>query len=161
MEIFWLLLIAAIGFFIYTVKKERKYELQQKQYDGSTQQLQKKLEEAADNIVAMIDERNDQLAFLIVEADAKISQLEEKILQFSKLSETELVHQTVQEEMLLPTIESTESDESDESDEDFLSGKGQKEQVLLLRSRGETINEIVKKVGLEETAVKLIIEMNK
>ena len=77
MEIFWLLLIAAIGFFIYTVKKERKYELQQKQYDGSTQQLQKKLEEAADNIVAMIDERNDQLAFLIVEADAKISQLEE------------------------------------------------------------------------------------
>ena len=51
--------------------------------------------------------------------------------------------------------------ESDESDEDFLSGKGQKEQVLLLRSRGETINEIVKKVGLEETAVKLIIEMNK
>ncbi|MBP8629334.1 MAG: hypothetical protein KBI38_04515 [Negativicutes bacterium] len=161
MEIFWLLLIAAIGFFIYTVKKERKYELQQKQYDGSTQQLQKKLEEAADNIVAMIDERNDQLAFLIVEADAKISQLEEKILQFSKLSETELVHPTVQEEMLLPTIESTESDESDESDEDFLSGKGQKEQVLLLRSRGETINEIVKKVGLEETAVKLIIEMNK
>ena len=161
MEIFWLLLIAAIGFFIYTVKKERKYELQQKQYDGSTQQLQKKLEEAADNIVAMIDERNDQLAFLIVEADAKISQLEEKILQFSKLRETELVHQTVQEEMLLPTIESTESDESDESDEDFLSGKGQKEQVLLLRSRGETINEIVKKVGLEETAVKLIIEMNK
>ncbi len=158
MEIFWLLLIAAIGFFIYTVKKERKYELQQKQYDGSTQQLQKKLEEAADNIVAMIDERNDQLAFLIVEADAKISQLEEKILQFSKLRETELVHQTVQEEMLLPTIESTESDESDE---DFLSGKGQKEQVLLLRSRGETINEIVKKVGLEETAVKLIIEMNK
>ena len=155
MEIFWLLLIAAIGFFIYTVKKERKYELQQKQYDGSTQQLQKKLEEAADNIVAMIDERNDQLAFLIVEADAKISQLEEKILQFSKLSETELVHPTVQEEMLLPTIESTESDE------DFLSGKGQKEQVLLLRSRGETINEIVKKVGLEETAVKLIIEMNK
>ena len=85
MEIFWLLLIAAIGFFIYTVKKERKYELQQKQYDGSTQQLQKKLEEAADNIVAMIDERNDQLAFLIVEADAKISQLEEKILQFSKI----------------------------------------------------------------------------
>ena len=161
MEIFWLLLIAAIGFFIYTVKKERKYELQQKQYDGSTQQLQKKLEEAADNIVAMIDERNDQLAFLIVEADAKISQLEEKILQFSKLSETELVPPTVQEEMLLPTIESTESDESDESDEDFLSGKGQKEQVLLLRSRGETINEIVKKVGLEETAVKLIIEMNK
>ena len=158
MEIFWLLLIAAIGFFIYTVKKERKYELQQKQYNGSTQQLQKKLEEAADNIVAMIDERNDQLAFLIVEADAKISQLEEKILQFSKLRETELVHQTVQEEMLLPTIESTESDESDE---DFLSGKGQKEQVLLLRSRGETINEIVKKVGLEETAVKLIIEMNK
>ena len=158
MEIFWLLLIAAIGFFIYTVKKERKYELQQKQYDGSTQQLQKKLEEAADNIVAMIDERNDQLAFLIVEADAKISQLEEKILQFSKLSETELVPPTVQEEMLLPTIESTESDESDE---DFLSGKGQKEQVLLLRSRGETINEIVKKVGLEETAVKLIIEMNK
>ena len=158
MEIFWLLLIAAIGFFIYTVKKERKYELQQKQYDGSTQQLQKKLEEAADNIVAMIDERNDQLAFLIVEADAKISQLEEKILQFSKLRETELVHQTVQEEMLLSTIESTESDESDE---DFLSGKGQKEQVLLLRSRGETINEIVKKVGLEETAVKLIIEMNK
>lgn len=158
MEIFWLLLIAAIGFFIYTVKKERKYELQQKQYDGSTQQLQKKLEEAADNIVAMIDERNDQLAFLIVEADAKISQLEEKILQFSKLRETELVHQTVQEEMLLPTIERTESDESDE---DFLSGKGQKEQVLLLRSRGETINEIVKKVGLEETAVKLIIEMNK
>ena len=161
MEIFWLLLIAAIGFFIYTVKKERKYELQQKQYDGSTQQLQKKLEEAADNIVAMIDERNDQLAFLIVEADAKISQLEEKILQFSKLRETELVPQTVQEEMLLPTIESTESTESDESDEDFLSGKGQKEQVLLLRSRGETINEIVKKVGLEETAVKLIIEMNK
>lgn len=161
MEIFWLLLIAAIGFFIYTVKKERKYELQQKQYDGSTQQLQKKLEEAADNIVAMIDERNDQLAFLIVEADAKISQLEEKILQFSKLRETELVPPTVQEEMLLPTIESTESDESDESDEDFLSGKGQKEQVLLLRSRGETINEIVKKVGLEETAVKLIIEMNK
>ena len=106
----------------------------------------------------MIDERNDQLAFLIVEADAKISQLEEKILQFSKLRETELVHPTVQEEMLLPTIESTESDESDE---DFLSGKGQKEQVLLLRSRGETINEIVKKVGLEETAVKLIIEMNK
>ena len=158
MEIFWLLLIAAIGFFIYTVKKERKYELQQKQYNGSTQQLQKKLEEAADNIVAMIDERNDQLAFLIVEADAKISQLEEKILQFSKLSETELVPPTVQEEMLLPTIESTESDESDE---DFLSGKGQKEQVLLLRSRGETINEIVKKVGLEETAVKLIIEMNK
>ena len=158
MEIFWLLLIAAIGFFIYTVKKERKYELQQKQYDGSTQQLQKKLEEAADNIVAMIDERNDQLAFLIVEADAKISQLEEKILQFSKLRETELVPQTVQEEMLLPTMESTESDESDE---DFLSGKGQKEQVLLLRSRGETINEIVKKVGLEETAVKLIIEMNK
>ncbi len=158
MEIFWLLLIAAIGFFIYTVKKERKYELQQKQYDGSTQQLQKKLEEAADNIVAMIDERNDQLAFLIVEADAKISQLEEKILQFSKLRETELVPPTVQEEMLLPTIESTESDESDE---DFLSGKGQKEQVLLLRSRGETINEIVKKVGLEETAVKLIIEMNK
>ena len=158
MEIFWLLLIAAIGFFIYTVKKERKYELQQKQYDGSTQQLQKKLEEAADNIVAMIDERNDQLAFLIVEADAKISQLEEKILQFSKLRETELVHPTVQEEMLLPTIESTESDESDE---DFLSGKGQKEQVLLLRSRGETINEIVKKVVLEETAVKLIIEMNK
>ena len=158
MEIFWLLLIAAIGFFIYTVKKERKYELQQKQYDGSTQQLQKKLEEAADNIVAMIDERNDQLAFLIVEADAKISQLEEKILQFSKLRETELVHPTDQEEMLLPTIESTESDESDE---DFLSGKGQKEQVLLLRSRGETINEIVKKVGLEETAVKLIIEMNK
>lgn len=158
MEIFWLLLIAAIGFFIYTVKKERKYELQQKQYDGSTQQLQKKLEEAADNIVAMIDERNDQLAFLIVEADAKISQLEEKILQFSKLRETELVHPTVQEEMLLPTIE---SNESDESDEDFLSGKGQKEQVLLLRSRGETINEIVKKVGLEETAVKLIIEMNK
>ena len=158
MEIFWLLLIAAIGFFIYTVKKERKYELQQKQYDGSTQQLQKKLEEAADNIVAMIDERNDQLAFLIVEADAKISQLEEKILQFSKLSETELVPPTLQEEMLLPTIESTESDESDE---DFLSGKGQKEQVLLLRSRGETINEIVKKVGLEETAVKLIIEMNK
>lgn len=158
MEIFWLLLIAAIGFFIYTVKKERKYELQQKQYDGSTQQLQKKLEEAADNIVAMIDERNDQLAFLIVEADAKISQLEEKILQFSKLRETELVHPTVQEEMLLPTIESTESDKSDE---DFLSGKGQKEQVLLLRSRGETINEIVKKVGLEETAVKLIIEMNK
>ena len=158
MESFWLLLIAGIGFFIYTVKKERKYELQQKQYDGSTQQLQKKLEEAADNIVAMIDERNDQLAFLIVEADAKISQLEEKILQFSKLRETELVHQTVQEEMLLPTIESTESDESDE---DFLSGKGQKEQVLLLRSRGETINEIVKKVGLEETAVKLIIEMNK
>ena len=44
MEIFWLLLIAAIGFFIYTVKKERKYDLQQKQYDGSTQQLQKKLE---------------------------------------------------------------------------------------------------------------------
>ena len=161
MEIFWLLLIAAIGFFIYTVKKERKYELQQKQYDGSTQQLQKKLEEAADNIVAMIDERNDQLAFLIVEADAKISQLEEKILQFSKLRETELVPPTVQEEMLLPTIESNESDESDESDEDFLSGKGQKEQVLLLRSRGETINEIVKKVGLEETAVKLIIEMNK
>ena len=161
MEIFWLLLIAAIGFFIYTVKKERKYEIQQKQYDGSTQQLQKKLEEAADNIVAMIDERNDQLAFLIVEADAKISQLEEKILQFSKLRETELVPPTVQEEMLLPTIESTESDESDESDEDFLSGKGQKEQVLLLRSRGETINEIVKKVGLEETAVKLIIEMNK
>lgn len=161
MEIFWLLLIAAIGFFIYTVKKERKYELQQKQYDGSTQQLQKKLEEAADNIVAMIDERNDQLAFLIVEADAKISQLEEKILQFSKLRETELVPPTLQEEMLLPTIESTESDESDESDEDFLSGKGQKEQVLLLRSRGETINEIVKKVGLEETAVKLIIEMNK
>ena len=158
MEIFWLLLIAAIGFFIYTVKKERKYELQQKQYDGSTQQLQKKLEEAADNIVAMIDERNDQLAFLIVEADAKISQLEEKILQFSKLRETELVPPTVQEEMLLPTIESTESDESDE---DFLSGKGQKEQVLLLRSRGESINEIVKKVGLEETAVKLIIEMNK
>ena len=158
MEIFWLLLIAAIGFFIYTVKKERKYELQQKQYDGSTQQLQKKLEEAADNIVAMIDERNDQLAFLIVESDAKISQLEEKILQFSKLRETELVPPTVQEEMLLPTIESTESDESDE---DFLSGKGQKEQVLLLRSRGETINEIVKKVGLEETAVKLIIEMNK
>ena len=158
MEIFWILLIAAIGFFIYTVKKERKYELQQKQYDGSTQQLQKKLEEAADNIVAMIDERNDQLAFLIVEADAKISQLEEKILQFSKLRETELVPPTVQEEMLLPTIESTESDESDE---DFLSGKGQKEQVLLLRSRGETINEIVKKVGLEETAVKLIIEMNK
>ena len=158
MEIFFFLLIAAIGFFIYTVKKERKYELQQKQYDGSTQQLQKKLEEAADNIVAMIDERNDQLAFLIVEADAKISQLEEKILQFSKLRETELVHQTVQEEMLLPTIERTESDESDE---DFLSGKGQKEQVLLLRSRGETINEIVKKVGLEETAVKLIIEMNK
>ena len=158
MEIFWLLLIAAIGFFIYTVKKERKYELQQKQYDGSTQQLQKKLEEAADNIVAMIDERNDQLAFLIVEADAKISQLEEKILQFSILRETELVPPTVQEEMLLPTIESTESDESDE---DFLSGKGQKEQVLLLRSRGETINEIVKKVGLEETAVKLIIEMNK
>ena len=158
MEIFWLLLIAAIGFFIYTVKKERKYELQQKQYDGSTQQLQKKLEEAADNIVAMIDERNDQLAFLIVEADAKISQLEEKILQFSKLRETELVPPTVQEEMLLPTIERTESDESDE---DFLSGKGQKEQVLLLRSRGETINEIVKKVGLEETAVKLIIEMNK
>ena len=158
MEIFWLLLIAAIGFFIYTVKKERKYELQQKQYDGSTQQLQKKLEEAADNIVAMIDERNDQLAFLIVEADAKISQLEEKILQFSKLRETELVPPTVQEEMLLPTIESTESDESDE---DFLSCKGQKEQVLLLRSRGETINEIVKKVGLEETAVKLIIEMNK
>lgn len=158
MEIFWLLLIAAIGFFIYTVKKERKYELQQKQYNGSTQQLQKKLEEAADNIVAMIDERNDQLAFLIVEADAKISQLEEKILQFSKLRETELVPPTVQEEMLLPTIESTESDESDE---DFLSGKGQKEQVLLLRSRGETINEIVKKVGLEETAVKLIIEMNK
>ena len=158
MEIFWLLLIAAIGFFIYTVKKERKHELQQKQYDGSTQQLQKKLEEAADNIVAMIDERNDQLAFLIVEADAKISQLEEKILQFSKLRETELVPPTVQEEMLLPTIESTESDESDE---DFLSGKGQKEQVLLLRSRGETINEIVKKVGLEETAVKLIIEMNK
>ena len=158
MEIFWLLLIAAIGFFIYTVKKERKYELQQKQYDGSTQQLQKKLEEAADNIVAMIDERNDQLAFLIVEADAKISQLEEKILQFSKLRETELVPPTVQEEMLLPTIESTESDESDE---DFLSGKGQKEQVLLLRSRGETINEIVKKVGLEETAVKLIIQMNK
>ena len=158
MEIFWLLLIAAIGFFIYTVKKERKYELQQKQYDGSTQQLQKKLEEAADNIVAMIDERNDQLAFLIVEADAKISQLEEKILQFSKLRETELVPPTVQEEMLLPTIESTERDESDE---DFLSGKGQKEQVLLLRSRGETINEIVKKVGLEETAVKLIIEMNK
>lgn len=158
MEIFWLLLIAAIGFFIYTVKKERKYELQQKQYDGSTQQLQKKLEEAADNIVAMIDERNDQLAFLIVEADAKISQLEEKILQFSKLRETELVPPTVQEEMLLPTIE---SNESDESDEDFLSGKGQKEQVLLLRSRGETINEIVKKVGLEETAVKLIIEMNK
>lgn len=158
MEIFWLLLIAAIGFFIYTVKKERKYELQQKQYDGSTQQLQKKLEEAADNIVAMIDERNDQLAFLIVEADAKISQLEEKILQFSKLRETELVPPTLQEEMLLPTIESTESDESDE---DFLSGKGQKEQVLLLRSRGETINEIVKKVGLEETAVKLIIEMNK
>ena len=158
MEIFWLLLKAAIGFFIYTVKKERKYELQQKQYDGSTQQLQKKLEEAADNIVAMIDERNDQLAFLIVEADAKISQLEEKILQFSKLRETELVPPTVQEEMLLPTIESTESDESDE---DFLSGKGQKEQVLLLRSRGETINEIVKKVGLEETAVKLIIEMNK
>lgn len=158
MEIFWLLLIAAIGFFIYTVKKERKYELQQKQYDGSTQQLQKKLEEAADNIVAMIDERNDQLAFLIVEADAKISQLEEKILQFSKLRETELVPPAVQEEMLLPTIESTESDESDE---DFLSGKGQKEQVLLLRSRGETINEIVKKVGLEETAVKLIIEMNK
>ena len=158
MEIFFFLLIAAIGFFIYTVKKERKYELQQKQYDGSTQQLQKKLEEAADNIVAMIDERNDQLAFLIVEADAKISQLEEKILQFSKLRETELVHPTVQEEMLLPTIERTESDESDE---DFLSGKGQKEQVLLLRSRGETINEIVKKVGLEETAVKLIIEMNK
>ena len=158
MEIFWLLLIAAIGFFIYTVKKERKYELQQKQYDGSTQQLQKKLEEAADNIVAMIDERNDQLAFLIVEADAKISQLEEKILQFSKLRETELVPPTLQEEMLLPTIESTESEESDE---DFLSGKGQKEQVLLLRSRGETINEIVKKVGLEETAVKLIIEMNK
>ena len=158
MEIFWLLLIAAIGFFMYTVKKERKYELQQKQYDGSTQQLQKKLEEAADNIVAMIDERNDQLAFLIVEADAKISQLEEKILQFSKLRETELVPPTVQEEMLLPTIESTESDESDE---DFLSGKGQKEQVLLLRSRGETINEIVKKVGLEETAVKLIIAMNK
>ena len=158
MEIFWQLLIAAIGFCIYTVKNERKYELQQKQYDGSTQQLQKKLEEAADNIVAMIDERNDQLAFLIVEADAKISQLEEKILQFSKLRETELVPPTVQEEMLLPTIESTESDESDE---DFLSGKGQKEQVLLLRSRGETINEIVKKVGLEETAVKLIIEMNK
>ena len=158
MEIFWLLLIAAIGFFIYTVKKERKYELQQKQYDGSTQQLQKKLEEAADNIVEINDERNDQLAFLIVEADAKISQLEEKILQFSKLRETELVPPTVQEEMLLPTIESTESDESDE---DFLSGKGQKEQVLLLRSRGETINEIVKKVGLEETAVKLIIEMNK
>ena len=100
MEIFWLLLIAAIGFFIYTVKKERKYELQQKQYDGSTQQLQKKLEEAADNIVAMIDERNDQLAFLIVEADAKISQLEEKILQFSKLRETELVPPTVQEERL-------------------------------------------------------------
>ena len=161
MEIFWMLLIAAIGFFIYTVKKERKYELQQKQYDGSTKKIKKKLEEAADNIVAMIDERNDQLAFLIVEADAKISQLEEKILQFSKLRETELVHPTVQEEMLLPTIESTESDESDESDEDFLSGKGQKEQVLLLRSRGETINEIVKKVGLEETAVKLIIEMNK
>lgn len=60
----------------------------------------------------MIDERNDQLAFLIVKADAKISQLEEKILQFSKLRETELVPPTVQEEMLLPTIESTESDES-------------------------------------------------
>ena len=55
MEIFWLLLIAAIGFFIYTVKKERKYELQQKLFNGSTQQLQKKLDEVADNIVAMFD----------------------------------------------------------------------------------------------------------
>lgn len=134
-------MIAAISFYIY--RKERKYELQQKQYDGSTQQLQKKLEEAADNIVAMIDERNDQLAFLIVEADAKISQLEEKILQFSKLRETELVPPTVQEEMLLPTIESTESDESDE---DFYRAKDKKSKFCYC-GHGEPVMKSLKKLS--------------
>ena len=156
MEIFWLLLIAAVGFFVYTIKKERKYEFEHKNYANSTEHLQRKLEEAADNIVSMIEDRNEQLEFLLAEADVKIVELEKKIAALTELNNANIAQQEVEEHYPI------EVDEIEEAEEvDFFAGKGQKEQVLLMRSSGESIGNIVKKVGLEETAVKLIIEMNK
>ena len=159
MEIFWLLLIAAVGFFVYTIKKERKYEFEHKNYANSTEHLQRKLEEAADNIVSMIEDRNEQLEFLLAEADVKIVELEKKIATLTELNNANIAQQEVEEHYPIEVDEIEEAEEVEEVD--FFAGKGQKEQVLLMRSSGESIGNIVKKVGLEETAVKLIIEMNK
>ena len=159
MEIFWLLLIAAVGFFVYTIKKERKYEFEHKNYANSTEHLQRKLEEAADNIVSMIEDRNEQLEFLLAEADVKIVELEKKIAALTELNNANIAQQEVEEHYPIEVDEIEEAEEVEEVD--FFAGKGQKEQVLLMRSSGESIGNIVKKVGLEETAVKLIIEMNK
>lgn len=168
MEIFWLLLIVSVGFFIYTIKRERKIEFEHKNYANSTEHLQRKLEEAADNIVFMIEERNEQLEFLLAEADAKILELDEKIAVLTKnnninnTNDTNDISFDIEKNEEIKEVYNQEVEELEiETESDFLSGKGQKEQVLLMRSSGESIASIVKKVGLEETAVKLIIEMNK
>lgn len=174
---------AMIGFFFILIvmviviirRQLEKNKVSANGFDQSATRLQLQLEEAADIIIARMENHVNHLEFLIEEADTKIVELDHRIKTIEELSQKQLdlkkqadVHYMNDINLVTTHVEMIKKDVEDEAEvtktmrpKFVLKDSALNTAVFDMLDKGFSLDQITKKTGIGKGAIKLIKQMYK
>ncbi|MDF2858926.1 MAG: hypothetical protein K0Q87_4777 [Neobacillus sp.] len=174
---------AMIGFFFILIvmvvviirRQLEKNKLSANSFDQSATRLQLQLEEAADVIIARMENHVNHLEFLIEEADNKIVELDHRIKTIEELSQKQLVFEkqvavhhindmnpvTNQAETIEKAVEYEVEVTKPMRPKFVLKDSALNTAVFDMLDKGCSLDQITKETGIGKGAIKLIKQMYK
>ncbi|SDF39596.1 DUF6115 domain-containing protein [Sporolituus thermophilus] len=159
--------LVVLLFFVFFVvtKKDMLQKLFSLNTAAPAQEFQQQLEQTADHILRRLETQIAHLEYLLEEADAKMTALDQKIQAAAVFEQlgiagTSLAEQAVPNEQNIGIVQDTgkKAEANPYSQE---TGNGKRRLVFAMAEQGYNITEIAKATGIGKGEVMLMLQLNK